>query len=530
MEISFPENMPVVLIGENNAGKSNIIRAINLMFGEFHPKYKGLEDYDHYKRDPRRTVNIEADVSGFQGRLGRSREFSCTGFTYSRTKGSESTYEAIQEDGNTNQYVSNELRNEVSSILVSSEQDLSYQLSYTSKYTLLSKVTRKFHDRLSEDKEKVAALKLLYDQTVEIFLGVSEFSEFRGNMSAIAGQVFAGMSYALDIDFSAYDPSNYYKNLRVLPTEEGTTRSFEELGTGQQQILALAFAHAYSKSFSDGDLLLIIDEPEAHLHPIAQKWLAANLFEMAANGLQVVITTHSPHFINLDFMAGLYLISKGEDGSRAVNANASDLAAYCVKSGANPTKTLEKTIVPFYRASATSQILNGFFAKKIILVEGPTEELALPTYLAKVGLNLSQHGIELISVGGKGNLAKWHRFFGYYLIPTYVCFDNDSRNDNDGTKRKDAMKSIGIQDGDMEGLLTTENWNVGTGYCVFGQDFEKTFESSFNGYQDIQKKAKEVLGNSKPIVAREIATQLIVDDSIGWKKIAELSAKIQALN
>ena len=47
--INFPDNKPVVLIGENNSGKSNIIRAIELIFGEFHPKYKKLEDYDHYK-------------------------------------------------------------------------------------------------------------------------------------------------------------------------------------------------------------------------------------------------------------------------------------------------------------------------------------------------------------------------------------------------------------------------------------------------------------------------------------------------
>ena len=40
------------------------------MFGEFHPKYKRLEDYDHYKRDTNNQVIIEATVSGFTARLG----------------------------------------------------------------------------------------------------------------------------------------------------------------------------------------------------------------------------------------------------------------------------------------------------------------------------------------------------------------------------------------------------------------------------------------------------------------------------
>jgi len=49
--INFPENTPVVLIGENNTGKTNILRAIDLIFGEYHPKYKKLEDHDFYGRN-----------------------------------------------------------------------------------------------------------------------------------------------------------------------------------------------------------------------------------------------------------------------------------------------------------------------------------------------------------------------------------------------------------------------------------------------------------------------------------------------
>ncbi|MBK9344415.1 MAG: hypothetical protein IPN07_15605 [Dehalococcoidia bacterium] len=44
-------------------------------------------------------------------------------------------------------------------------------------------------------------------------------------------------------------------------------RSLDELGSGQEQLLALAFANAYARSFKDsGGLILLIDEPEAHLH------------------------------------------------------------------------------------------------------------------------------------------------------------------------------------------------------------------------------------------------------------------------
>ena len=123
------------------------------------------------------------------------------------------------------------------------------------------------------------------------------------------------MSHALNFDFSAYDPSNYFKTLRVHPSEDGQVRAFEELGTGQQQILALSFAHAYAKSFLGQGLIFILDEPEAHLHPLAQKWLAKQMFKMSEDGLQLIVTTHSPYFINLEYLAGIYVISKNKQMS-----------------------------------------------------------------------------------------------------------------------------------------------------------------------------------------------------------------------
>ena len=44
--------------GENNSGKSNIIRAIEMLFGEYHPKFKKLEDHDHYNRDTNNQIII----------------------------------------------------------------------------------------------------------------------------------------------------------------------------------------------------------------------------------------------------------------------------------------------------------------------------------------------------------------------------------------------------------------------------------------------------------------------------------------
>src|SRR5712691_10145488 len=60
LEIKFPTGQPVVLVGENNAGKSNIIRALNVMLGQFSPGYYEPEDHEFFGRD--RSVAIHVAV------------------------------------------------------------------------------------------------------------------------------------------------------------------------------------------------------------------------------------------------------------------------------------------------------------------------------------------------------------------------------------------------------------------------------------------------------------------------------------
>ncbi|MGB9756123.1 MAG: ATP-dependent nuclease, partial [Desulfurella sp.] len=494
----------------------------------WHPKYKDFEDHDYYNRNTKNNkIIIKTDVSEFQNKLGKNGEFTCSGFKLEVEKGSNKFVAIHAEDGKEDQYVSNELREELSAVYISSEQSLNYQLSYSTKFTLLSKVTKAFHDKLTSNDDRVNRLKQLYSNTIEIFDEVKEFKDFKEKMSSITGELIQNMTHGLQLDFSAYDPSNYFKNLRVLPHENNETRNFDELGTGQQQILALSFAHAYAKCFkNEKGLILIIDEPETHLHPLAQKWLAKTLFKMSKDGLQVIITTHSPYFIDLEFLEGIYLVRKDNRGTFVKNLDKSSFANFCRSKGAQ--KSDENNIIPFYSKSATTNILKGLFAKKVVLVEGMTEELALPIYLEKVGLNVLTEGIDIIGVGGKGELAKWWRFFTAYGIPCYVCFDNDANDDAQGNKRKDFLKSIGIQDGELEQLLTLDDWNIGDKFCLFGKDFEETFRNTFNNYKNIEEEVRKELGDSKPLVAREVANGLLYDkNGDGWGKIEELKNKIE---
>ncbi len=322
--------MPVVFIGENNSGKTNIVRALDILLGEFYPKYRNFEDHDFYNRNPNNEIEIQCEVSNFNTKLEKNSEYECKGFKLVGKKGEQNQYVAIQDNNGENIFISNQLRDELTTILIESLQNLSYQLSYSSKNTLLSKVTKVFHEKLTTYEEKVNRLKDLHNKIIDIFDEIEEFKNFRNEISSITGKFIKNMTYKLDIDFSAYDPSNYFKNLRVQPKENNEARNFDELGTGQQQILALSFGFAYAKNFKKG-LIFIIDEPEIHLHPLAQKWLAKNLFKMLDEGLQIVITTHSPYFINLQYLDGIYLTKKDNGSTVIITTNSEKLSQYCQK-------------------------------------------------------------------------------------------------------------------------------------------------------------------------------------------------------
>jgi putative ATP-dependent endonuclease of OLD family len=74
LRIVFPSHGPLILLGENNAGKSNIVRALQLPLGPFYPSNHEPEDHEFFARDRDRVICIEVDfdtASLFGGRYSK---------------------------------------------------------------------------------------------------------------------------------------------------------------------------------------------------------------------------------------------------------------------------------------------------------------------------------------------------------------------------------------------------------------------------------------------------------------------------
>ncbi len=516
IHIDFPKTSPLILIGENNAGKSNIMRALDLILGESWAGSHEPDDHEFWERNPQSgAISIKVGLSGVRGKNGFVNGIS---WKYQHS-GNGAEYKLSD-----NSFVSKNILDQCTVVMIGADRRLSYQMSYTNKWTLLSKLMKRFHKRLIADPDRVKRLKEKFNDIKTIFDEVTEFAGFQTGLQNQFASMLEGMTYRLLLDFSAYDPSNYFQSLRVLPVEGGETRNLEELGTGEEQVLALAFAHAYAKTFHGG-IVLAIEEPETHLHPLAQLWLSRKIQEFTNDGLQVILTTHSPAFVNLMGLDGIVLVRKETNATQTIQVDAKLLAKFCILYGADKVRATENTILPFYAKHGTYEILSGLFAKRIVLVEGQTEQFALKIYLEKVGLDVEKSGIAIVPVMGKGNLAKWWRFFSAYGIPTYVIFDNDNEHDTKGDQRKDLLNALEIPNADK--IISETNWLIHDKFSVFGVDFENTMRNVFSDYKQREEKAIDTLGSSKPIIARYIAEQMeIALESRGFLKFNELKEKI----
>lgn len=527
IKIRFPEGLPLVLLGENNVGKSNVARALDLVLGERWPGSWDPEDHDFHQRNKDLTIEITASLEG----VGRERYGTWESVTalILRYPPQEDRFFLMEVDGAAETgYVPNEVRDQCPCIVIGADRRLSYELSYASKYTLLSKVMRRFHESLTADADRVASLKSGFSDVKSVFEEVPEFAAFRAELQSQSDELASNLDYRLAIDFSAYDPSNFFHALKVTPTQNDDIRTFDELGTGQGQMLALAFTYAYAKAFKSGDegLVLVIEEPEAHLHPLAQRWVARRIRDVAAEGVQVLVTTHSPAFLDIMGLEGMVLLKKDEAVTYASQFTAEQLSTKCADLGA---KGSASSILPFYAAAATEELLAGFFARTVVLVEGPTESFALPTLLRRVGTDVEREGIAVISCQGVGNLAKWYRMFTVYGIPTYVVFDNDSAEDADESRRNDLLAALAVPVDDRADILSATTLQPTDAFAVYGVNYEETMRDIFApDYEALELQAANKHGlTTKPLVARYVADNL-PDEHAGWDAVRALNQRIRS--
>lgn len=165
---------------------------------------------------------------------------------------------------------------------------------------------------------------------------------------------------------------------------------------------------------SDKCYLALIDEPETHLHPNAREALLEKIREACGEGIQVIYTTHSENFLDADDLEGFVRVYKENGITKARQLTDCELSSTCDK---------KLPIGDYWSVKLNSDQLKGFFADVILLVEGQTEQYALPIYLSRTFL--SEHGIQIVPCYSKSAIPTYWRLFTAYGYKCFIVFDHD---------------------------------------------------------------------------------------------------------
>lgn len=212
-------------------------------------------------------------------------------------------------------------------------------------------------------------------------------------------------------DFSIETINKSNNTYQFIIKSDSKEIEFNKLSSGEKEVFNFIFSII---ALDLKDAILIIDEPEIHLHPQWQYKLI-DLYKkiIKDRNLQFVITTHSPVFVSSDTITNITRIYKLDRQTKILPEEKS----FDWKSELGKKQDLIDIIT--YSNNAKM-----FFTDTVVLVEGITDEIIFSYLLDE--LNTERKNIEIISVNGKDNFRKYITFLNKFKIKPVVVCDLDN--------------------------------------------------------------------------------------------------------
>lgn len=235
----------------------------------------------------------------------------------------------------------------------------------------------------------IAALASQLNTSIEGLPDVQTLrSDITETIKDAAGQTYAPAALSIKSDLSS-EADEIFQSLKLFIGEsnDGHEGPIHGLSLGGANLIYLTLKlleFKYQKAKEASANILLIEEPEAHIHTHIQKTLFDRL---QFHDTQIIYSTHSTQISEVSNVRNVNILGK--------------VGAAC--EGYQPTNGLGEPEVGNIQRYLDAVRSNLLFAKSVILVEGDAEEILIPLLIKNVlGLSLDEMGISLINIRSTG--------------------------------------------------------------------------------------------------------------------------------
>lgn len=408
-EVEFTSKINTI-IGDNEAGKSSILQAIEMVAGGSRNKVETIGVESLLNKDS--VADFFVDDKSFENLPEIHIEVYLSEDDNPDLVGKNNSDNANVSGLHMICHPSEELAAEINQVLAEDNGNFPFEFYVVKFITFNGEVYsgyRRFLKCLTIDSSQINSeyaskeyIKTVYDSTVDHATRVRLKNEYRQQKGQFKENNLKAINDGLgDYDFAIRSGSRF--NLETDITLIQNEISIDERGKGQQCFIKTEFALTRNADKQAIDTLLL-EEPENHLSHTNMKRLISKISDSHQN--QIIIATHSS------------LISTRLDLRNSILLNSSSDKPLLLKE-------LSISTAKFFMKAPDNNILEFVLSTKVILVEGNAEYMLLDAlYSKETGRSLDEDTVHVISVGGI-SFKRYMELAKTLEIRTAVIRDND---------------------------------------------------------------------------------------------------------